>query len=186
MVPGHVDEPLCCLPIESPNPHPLAWEIHLGSDGQLMIRVLRGETFTGVTIDHEVLKEAQKLAEQMRVVFELPKLEVASRFDHEEFVEAIAKLHPELLFVRREKRRDAFSNGQMEITLGRNSRLQDRVEATLVMDTHSLPGRGVKQTLNIATHTLPVRLAVLEKLNIGEWAEGNIVLHDDTSMLLCK
>lgn len=157
----------------------LANEEPLGSDGQLMIQVLRGGTFTGVTIDHEVLKEAQKLAEQMRVVFELPKLEVASRFDHEEFVEAIVKLHPELLFVRREKRRDAFSNGQMEITLGRNSRLLDRVEAILVMDTHSLPGRGVKQTLNIATHTLPVRLAIFEKLNIGEWAEGNIVLHDD-------
>ncbi|WP_341663480.1 helicase-related protein [Vibrio sp.] len=170
---------ICRLVSSEESQQQLNKEEPLGSDGELMIRVLRGAIFSGVTIDQEALKEAQKLSEQMRTVFELPKLEVASRYDHQELVEAIAYLHPELLFVRREKRRDAFSNGQMEITLGRNSRLQENVEAALVMDTHSLPGRGVKQTLNIATHTLPVRLATFEKLNIGEWVEGDVVSLDE-------
>ena len=151
----------------------------LGCDGELMLRVLRGKSFSAVTVDREALKEAQLLSNQIRLVFELPQLSVASRYTHEELVEAIALLHPELLFVRREKRRSAFGNGQMEATLGRNSRLPDKAEAALVMDTHSLPGRGVKQTLNLATFTMPVKLALLEKLSIGEWVEGEGVLVND-------
>ncbi|GLT16626.1 DEAD/DEAH box helicase [Vibrio zhanjiangensis] len=148
----------------------------LGSDVELMIRVLRGQILSGVTIEQEALKEAKLLSAQMRAMFELPQLEVASRYAHEELAESIADLHPELLFVRREKRREAFANGLMEVVLGRNSRLLDATEAILVMDTHSLPGRGLKQTLNIATFTMPVKLSVFEKLNIGEWVDGSTLM----------
>ncbi|MFZ3518218.1 helicase-related protein [Vibrio harveyi] len=150
----------------------LAQEEPFGCDASLMIRLVRGEQLPGVNVDVSVLEEAQGLAKQMREVFELPELDVASRYKRDELTKAIAKLHPELAFVRRERRRDALGNGLMEMVVGRNSRFPDKSEAALVLDSHSVPGRGVKQTLNLASVMLPVSLALLRELELGEWQQG--------------
>ncbi len=150
----------------------LAQEEPFGCDASLMIRLVRGEQFPGVNVDVSVLEEAQGLAKQMREVFELPELDVASRYKRDELTKAIAKLHPELVFVRRERRRDALGNGLMEMVVGRNSRFPDKSEAALVLDSHSVPGRGVKQTPNLASVMLPVSLALLRELELGEWQQG--------------
>ncbi|WP_391087256.1 helicase-related protein [Vibrio sp. NH-UV-68] len=151
----------------------------LGCDAQLAIALLRGQTFSALTVDQEVLKEARLLSQQMRAAFELPQLSVASRYQHAHLSEAIAKLHPELVFVRREKRREAFGNGEMEVLLARESRLKSDQEAVLVLDTHSVPGRGVKQTLNLATITVPLAFSQLQHLAIGEWRQGDVIHQDD-------
>ena len=150
----------------------LAQEEPFGCDASLMIRLVRGEQLPGVNVDASVLDEAQGLAKQMREVFELPDLEVASRYKRDELTKAIAKLHPELVFVRRERRRDALGNGLMEMMVGRNSRFPEKSEAALVLDSHSVPGRGVKQTLNLASVMLPVSLKLLRELELGEWQQG--------------
>lgn len=150
----------------------LAQEEPFGCDASLMIRLVRGEQLPGINLDASVLEEAQGLAKQMREVFELPDLEVASRYKREELTKAIAKLHPELVFVRRERRRDALGNGLMEMMVGRNSRFPEKSEAALVLDSHSVPGRGVKQTLNLASVMLPVSLNLLRELELGEWQQG--------------
>ncbi|MGD1392528.1 helicase-related protein [Vibrio harveyi] len=150
----------------------LAQEEPFGCDASLMIRLVRGEQLPGVNVDVSVLEEAQGLAKQMREVFELPELDVASRYKRDELTKAIAKLHPELVFVRRERRRDALGNGLMEMVVGRNSRFSAKSEAALVLDSHSVPGRGVKQTLNLASVMLPVSLALLRELELGEWQQG--------------
>lgn len=106
----------------------LAQEEPFGCDASLMIRLVRGEQFPGVNVDASVLEEAQGLAKQMREVFELPDLEVASRYKRDELTKAIATLHPELVFVRRERRRDALGNGLMEMMVGRNSRFPKKVK----------------------------------------------------------
>ena len=150
----------------------LAIEEPFGCDASMMIRLVRGEQLPGVNIDVNVFEEAQGLAKQMREVFELPELEVASRYKRDELTKAIAKLHPELVFVRRERRRDALGNGLMEMMVGRNSRFPDKSEAALVLDSHSVPGRGVKQTLNLASVMLPISLKLLRELELGEWQQG--------------
>ncbi|AYO14898.1 ATP-dependent RNA helicase [Vibrio owensii] len=150
----------------------LAQEEPFGCDASLMIRLVRGEQLPGVNVDASVLEEAQGLAKQMREVFELPDLEVASRYKRDELTKAIATLHPELVFVRRERRRDALGNGLMEMMVGRNSRFPEKSEAALVLDSHSVPGRGVKQTLNLASIMLPVSLNLLRELELGEWQQG--------------
>lgn len=150
----------------------LAQEEPFGCDASLMIRLVRGEQLPGVNVDASVLDEAQGLAKQMREVFELPDLEVASRYKRDELTKAIATLHPELVFVRRERRRDALGNGLMEMMVGRNSRFPEKSEAALVLDSHSLPGRGVKQTLNLASVMLPISLKLLRELELGEWQQG--------------
>ncbi|WP_425669678.1 helicase-related protein [Vibrio owensii] len=150
----------------------LAQEEPFGCDASLMIRLVRGEQLPGVNVDASVLEEAQGLAKQMREVFELPDLEVASRYKRDKLTKAIATLHPELVFVRRERRRDALGNGLMEMMVGRNSRFPEKSEAALVLDSHSVPGRGVKQTLNLASVMLPVSLNLLRELELGEWQQG--------------
>ncbi|WP_045407101.1 helicase-related protein [Vibrio jasicida] len=150
----------------------LAQEEPFGCDASLMIRLVRGEQLLGINLDASVLEEAQGLAKQMREVFELPDLEVASRYKRDELTKAIATLHPELVFVRRERRRDALGNGLMEMMVGRNSRFPEKSEAALVLDSHSVPGRGVKQTLNLASVMLPVSLNLLRELELGEWQQG--------------
>ncbi|WP_104048701.1 helicase-related protein [Vibrio jasicida] len=150
----------------------LAQEEPFGCDASLMIRLVRGEQLPGINLAASVLEEAQGLAKQMREVFELPDLEVASRYKRDELTEAIATLHPELVFVRRERRRDALGNGLMEMMVGRNSRFPEKSEAALVLDSHSVPGRGVKQTLNLASVMLPVSLNLLRELELGEWQQG--------------
>ncbi|MHA2713546.1 helicase-related protein [Vibrio owensii] len=150
----------------------LAQEEPFGCDASLMIRLVRGEQLPGVNVDASVLEEAQGLAKQMREVFELPDLEVASRYKRDELTKAIATLHPELVFVRRERRRDALGNGLMEMMVGRNSRFPEKSEAALVLDSYSVPGRGVKQTLNLASIMLPVSLNLLRELELGEWQQG--------------
>ncbi|EEZ85544.1 conserved hypothetical protein [Vibrio harveyi 1DA3] len=150
----------------------LAQEEPFGCDASLMIRLVRGDQLPGINLDASVLEEAQGLAKQMREVFELPDLEVASRYKRDELTKAIATLHPELVFVRRERRRDALGNGLMEMMVGRNSRFPEKSEAALVLDSHSVPGRGVKQILNLASVMLPVSLNLLRELELGEWQQG--------------
>ncbi|HDM8042268.1 TPA: ATP-dependent RNA helicase [Vibrio campbellii] len=150
----------------------LAQEEPFGCDASLMIRLVRGEQLPGVNVDASVLDESQGLAKQMREVFELPDLGVASRYKRDELTKAIVTLHPELVFVRRERRRDALGNGLMEMMVGRNSRFPEKSEAALVLDSHSVPGRGVKQTFNLASVMLPVSLKLLRELELGEWQQG--------------
>ncbi|NVD06855.1 ATP-dependent RNA helicase [Vibrio sp. JPW-9-11-11] len=155
----------------------------LGCDAQLAIGLVRGKVFSRVNVDQEVLREARLLAEQMRQAFELPELSVASRYQPTQLGEAIASLHPELVFVRREKRREAFANGEMEAILTRDSRIKTAQEALLVLDTHSVPGRGVKQTINLATVTIPLRLALLEEMNLGEWQQGEVMVQEAQTLV---
>lgn len=151
-------------PIEKQEPH--------HCDGEILINLVRGRTFDSIQVEQEALKEAKGLSKQMREAFELPQLDVASRYDRHLFLTSIAQLHPELVFVRREKRRQALANGEMEVAVGRHSRFSDKAEAAIVMDTHSIPGRGVKQTLNLATVMLPVPLSLLIELELGDWVQG--------------
>ena len=154
----------------------LAQQESLGCDAQIAIGLMRDIEFPAITIEPDALAEAKALAEQMREIFELPQLDVASRYKHAELVAEIAKLHPELVFVRRNKRREALANGTMEVVLGRESRFNNSSEAAIVLDTYSLPGRGVKQTLTLATQVMPIDLNLLLTLGLGEWQEGEVVV----------
>ncbi|WP_194435498.1 helicase-related protein [Vibrio fluminensis] len=157
----------------------LAKEESRGCDGQLSVAILRGKVFPAVSVDQDALEEARGLSEQMREIFELPMLEVASRYEHRQWVAAIARLHPELVFVRRNKRKEAMGNGEMEVMIGRDSRLSTSIEAALVLGTHSLPGRGVKQTLTLATEIMPLDFQLLQSLSIGDWQQGETIIEQE-------
>lgn len=142
-------------------------------DATLMIQLVRGQRFTGVVVDESALAEAQGLSQQMRDLFALPDLDASSRYQRVELLKAIARLHPELLFIRRVKRPDALGNGEMEMKVGRQSRFAEKQILGLVLDSHSLPGKGVKQTLNLASVIMPVPLSLISELGLGEWRQGD-------------
>ncbi|ROO74902.1 helicase-related protein [Vibrio crassostreae] len=157
----------------------LAQQEKEGCDLSLLIQIVRGREYPHLEINLQALNEAQGLAKQMREVFELPQLEVASRFQRIELLKTIVDLHPELVFVRRLKRKEAFANGVLEVVLGRQNRFPDNAQAMLVLDTHSLPGRGVKQTLTLATVTAPIPLELIVDAELGDWEQGETVVNDD-------
>lgn len=41
-----------------------------------------------------------------------------------------------------------------------------------MLDSHSVPGRGVKQTLNLASVMMPAPLSLIKDLSLGEWQQG--------------
>ncbi|WP_299690646.1 helicase-related protein [uncultured Vibrio sp.] len=167
------------LPNNAEHLEAIAQQEKEGCDVSLLIQIVRGREYPHLEIDQQALNEAQGLAKQMREVFELPQLEAASRFKRTELLKTIVNLHPELVFVRRLKRTEAFANGALEVVLGRQNRFPDNVQAMLVLDTHSLPGRGVKQTLTIATTTAPIPLELIIEAELGEWQQGETVVNDD-------
>ena len=167
------------LPSNAEHLEALAQQEKEGCDLSLLIQIVRGRDYPHLEIDQQALNEAQGLAKQMREVFELPQLEVASRFQRIELIKTIMNLHPELVFVRRVKRKEAFANSILEVVLGRQSRFPDNAQAMLVLDTHSLPGRGVKQTLTLATTTAPVPLELVVEAELGEWQQGETVVNDE-------
>lgn len=167
------------LPGNAEHLEALAQQEKEGCDLSLLIQIVRGRDYPHLEIDQQALNEAQGLAKQMREVFELPQLEVASRYQRTALLETIIQLHPELVFVRRLKRKEAFANGMLEVVLGRQNRFPDNAQAMLVLDTHSLPGRGVKQTLTLATTTAPVPLELVVEAELGEWQQGETVVNDE-------
>ncbi|MEZ8789591.1 helicase-related protein [Vibrio splendidus] len=167
------------LPNNAEHLEALAQQEKEGCDLSLLIQIVRGRDYPHLEIDQQALNEAQGLAKQMREVFELPQLEVASRFPRIELLKTIVHLHPELVFVRRLKRKEAFANGVLEVVLGRQNRFPDNAQAMLVLDTHSLPGRGVKQTLTLATVTAPIPLELIIEAELGEWEQGETRVNDD-------
>ncbi|MEZ9166455.1 helicase-related protein [Vibrio cyclitrophicus] len=167
------------LPNNADHLEALAQQEKEGCDLSLFIQIVRGRDYPHLEIDKQALNEAQGLATQMREVFELPQLEVASRFQRIELLKTIVNLHPELVFVRRLKRKEAFANGMLEVVLGRQNRFPDNAQAMLVLDTHSLPGRGVKQTLILATTTAPIPLELVVEADLGEWQQSETVVNDE-------
>ncbi|MFA0310685.1 DEAD/DEAH box helicase [Vibrio splendidus] len=167
------------LPNNAEHLEALAQQEKEGCDLNLLIQIVRGRDYPHLEVDQQALNEAQGLAKLMREVFELPQLEVASRYQRVELLNTIIQLHPELVFVRRLNRREAFANGMLEVVLGRQNRFPDNAQAMLVLDTHSLPGRGVKQTLTLATTTAPIPLDLIVEAELGEWEQGETRVNDD-------
>lgn len=143
-----------------------------------LVSIIRGHECHGLTIDNELRKEARALAKQIRTELSLPDLEVSSRLKREEVLLQLVNKLPELVFVRREKRREAFGNGYLEVVLGRNNHFLPAYEAAIVFDQFSLPGRGNKRILTIGTALAPIELswiidAGLADCRIGECVNDN-------------
>ncbi|KHT62782.1 DEAD/DEAH box helicase [Photobacterium gaetbulicola] len=148
-------------------------------DAMALIKLLRGSEPEWLSFDKDVLAEARMLSEQMREALELPALEVATSVKRDAWLMAVMKAAPELVFVRRQKRRQALGNGYSEVNTGRDSRFPDNAEAAIVFDQFALPGKGVKQNLVLATCMAPIALELMNQLGMGEDVFGETRVTDE-------
>ena len=154
------------------------WQPH-SCDAMTLIKLLREPAPDWLNVDPQVLKEARQLSEQIREALGLPQLAAASSVRRDQWLEAVMKAVPELVFVRRGKRRQALGNGHSEVSIGRDSRFADDAEAAIVFDQFALPGKGVKQNLVLATCMAPVKLAQLNSLGFGDEVMGQTQVSDE-------
>ncbi|SHH97872.1 helicase-related protein [Ferrimonas marina] len=137
-------------------------------DGLTLVSIVRQTPPEELGIDPALRREARQMASQIRAALGLPELAASSHLPYVQWRQAILSAIPELAFVRRQKRREALGNGAVEVQPGRESRFAEEAEAALVLDQHSLPGRGVRQTLNLATCMMPLTLKELVAAELGE------------------
>ncbi|WP_028491420.1 helicase-related protein [Thioalkalivibrio sp. ALE19] len=166
-------------------------------DATLRVAAVRGHAPEGVHIRREERREALHLARQVRELAGLPARESQQEPQQEPESESLAATAPraltaavaaapELAFVRRERRRFALGNGGEEAEIGRDSLLAEDAEAAVVFDSHSLPGKGTRDTRTIATVLAPLEPDALIDAGVAtpaiadpEWsAEGLVVRRD--------
>ncbi|KJZ02790.1 helicase-related protein [Pseudoalteromonas piscicida] len=142
-----------------------------GSDIEIAIAVVRGQTEELIDITPEALIEAQQFSTQLREAFALPPLDKAASFDHNKLVLELAKLMPHWVYINKQNHRNGFNNGLAEVMPSNHTRASGQAEALLVLDTFSLAGKGTKQA-----KTLAMCNAVLTKKQLLEMGLGSQTL----------
>ncbi len=146
----------------------------LGCDALTLIHLLRSQFISDeLEVDAQLLGEARTMSNQIRRALSLPKLSKSPAFNREDLLMAAINTVPELAFVRRVKRRQALGNGYSELTVGRESRFSEDIEAAVVFDQHTLPGKGKKQNLSLGTCMAPIKLKQLAAQELGELKMGS-------------
>ncbi len=143
-------------------------------DATLLAAAVRSQRLPGVRIEERAQAEARRLAGQLRHALDLPALPDPAREPGEAGVpglssdvveralSAAASALPAWVYVRRERRRQALGNGLGdEVQGGDDSWMPQEAEAALVLDAHSVPGKGTRQTLTVATCSAPLTLATV-------------------------
>jgi ATP-dependent helicase HrpB len=137
-------------------------------DAETLVRVLRTDPPADVPLRKDALKEARRLASQIRSAVDLPDIDPAEDVPREDLLRAIIAATPDLAFVRRAKRRYALGNGLTEVELG-DTHLPEEYEAAVVLDQHAVPAKkGTTGTVNFATRLAPVPLHWLAEAGLGE------------------
>ncbi|WP_235869249.1 helicase-related protein [Veronia nyctiphanis] len=152
-------------------------------DAVTHISALRGEEGDMVDVFSDVRDEARKLSSSIREALELPHWQAPTRIQRESWLKEVMKLAPELVYVRREKRPQAFGNGFGEVLLGRDSFFPDEPQAAVVFDQFHLAGkRGAKQTSSYATCMAPIPLQWIVELSLCETTSVGTKNVDGTMM----
>jgi HrpA-like RNA helicase len=174
-----VNQRLYQLPTSASDIEALSILLPAPCDGALLIACVRKQSCDQlasddlVTLNHAAIAEARQYATQIRRAFEFPTLKNSPAYNRDDLCLSIARAQPTLCFVKREKKRGVLANGTIEVMPARESRIYDAPDngsnqAALVLSTHAIPGRGIKQTKTMATCVLPMPLSVLNKLELGE------------------
>ncbi|MFW6456619.1 MAG: helicase-related protein, partial [Desulfohalobiaceae bacterium] len=155
-------------------------------DACTLIRVLRQDPPESIPVNRQALQEARRISRQIRQSLELPQ-GLESRPPHrQQMLRDILQADPELAFVRRIKRNWSLGNGNEEVQIGAASRMPGNQEAALVLDRHSVPGKGTTQTVSIATCLAPLSLQELARAGVGEVRKGQPQLQESQVQVLAQ
>ncbi len=144
------------------------WQAH-ACDISTLISLMRSHTIPNeLQVDSRALAEAKVMANKVRSQLALPAIQHTEPYSLNALQHAIALAMPELVFVRRQKRRQALGNGYSEVSVGRDSRFAEDAEAAIVLDQHIIPAKGTKQNLALATCMSPITLKHMCQWQLGE------------------
>ena len=136
-------------------------------DSTTLIRLVRSSPPPELSVNERNLKEARRIADQIRQSLKLPRPGPDDPLARESFLASVLKSAPELAFVRRAKRPQAMGNEQVEVQISRETRFPNKSMAGLVFDQHAIPARGTLQTMNLATCIAPVPVSMLALAGLG-------------------
>ena len=136
-------------------------------DATTLIRLVRSSPPPELSVNERNLKEARRIADQIRQSLKLPRPGPDEPLARESFLASVLKSAPELAFVRRAKRPQAMGNEQVEVQISRETRFPNKSMAGLVFDQHAIPARGTLQTMNLATCIAPVPVSMLALAGLG-------------------
>ncbi|MDN3518899.1 helicase-related protein [Aquisalimonas lutea] len=154
-------------------------------DATLLVAALRGTRLPGVTVADGPRREALRLAAQVRSLAQLPAVPATlATGTADRALAAAAAAAPAMVFVRREKRRQALANGRAELVPGRQTLFGADDEAALVLDDHSVPGRGTRETVTVATCMAPLAPETLITWELARPGDDNPAVRD--GRLVCQ
>ncbi|MFD2176571.1 helicase-related protein [Veronia pacifica] len=162
--------------------HYKAWNSSM-CDAVTNIAVLRGEQVEAVNVDSDVQDEARKVSSAIRQALDLPHWQAATKLRRDEWLKNVICQAPELVYVRREKRQQAFTNGYSEVLLGRDSLFADEYQAAIVFGQFHLAGkRGAKQTSSYATCMAPIPLQWIRELGLSDCTSAGTVEQENEQL----
>lgn len=157
-------------------------------DATMLVAAIRSKPPTAIRPHTAAREEARKLARQMRQILSLPGLPTDVEEPVGTILRHVMRARPDAVFIRREKqkRREAMGNGREEVWVGDDSRFSDKAEAALVFDNHSIPGKGTRQTITLATCLAPVPLEALVETGLAEAESGPVDWEDNAPQVTCQ
>jgi len=142
-------------------------------DLSTLIALMRETPPPDVAVNANMLKQARRIARHVYAALNLEPVNTVA-FPRLELLRAIYQTAPDLLYVRRQKRRDYLGNGYAELEVGRESRFSEESEAAVVLDQHYSVGKGLSNTINKGTCMAPVSLSVLDEWQVGDLQFGRL------------
>jgi len=136
-------------------------------DACTLIRLVRSDPPKAIQVNKNALHEARRTAEQIRQSLGIARASEDAP-DRDELVRQILCADPELAFVRRIKRDYSLGNGSEEVEVGGGTRMQQNHAAAIVLDRHSVPGKGTTKTITIATCLAPLSFTELSRAGLGD------------------
>ena len=138
-------------------------------DACTLIRLMRYEPPDKLRINPKTLAEAKRISVQIKEALNLDDTGIGQDVPREKLLREIITAAPELVYVRRVKRRWSMGNGQDEVEIGSGTRFPEKREAAIVLDRHSVPGqKGTTKTLTLATCLAPVSFEEISTAGLGE------------------
>lgn len=148
-----------------------------GCDATALIRLVRDDPPAPLRFRPDAVGQARRMADRLRELLELPP-RTNEPVPRESLCRALLEVAPETAYVRRARRRDTLGNGASEVAPSDESLFPDTAEAALVLDQHTVPGRGTNRTHSRATVMAPVPLEWLAEAGLGELSGEDATLQE--------
>lgn len=136
-------------------------------DACTLIRLLRSVPPNSVRVNVAARSEAERIATQIREVLGVCPPDSSRSPARDALTAGILRADPELCFARRVKRNWSMGNGSEEVEIGRDTRMPEEKEAAIVLDRHSIPGKGTTRTVTIAACLMPVTFREIARAGLG-------------------